>query len=134
MADIRAGYKPTEFLKALPLLAPKAQAFFEELITDKEVFEIGGGGSTLWLSQRVAKLVSLEIPGILYLELAVIERAIPTFSKQITDSSYPLWAIVETTFMGVFPADDTMFTDPSFIIRNKGRAINFQGKKLIDTT
>ena len=60
MKDVRANYKPLEFLKVAPCLGPKAMARFEELVTGKEVFEIGSGGSTLWLSQRVTKLVSLE--------------------------------------------------------------------------
>ena len=60
MKDIRAKYKPHGFLEAEPCLAPEAKAFFQEIATGKEVFEIGSGGSTLWLSQRVAKLVSLE--------------------------------------------------------------------------
>ena len=60
MTDIRAKYKPTGFLEAEPCLAPAAKARFDALVTGKEVFEIGSGGSTLWLSQRVAKLVSLE--------------------------------------------------------------------------
>jgi len=60
MTDVRDKYKPLEFLEAEPLLGLKAMMLFEELVTDKEVFEIGSGGSTLWLSQRAAKLVSLE--------------------------------------------------------------------------
>lgn len=60
MTDVRDKYKPTGFLEAAPCLGPKATARFEELVTSKEVFEIGSGGSTLWLSQRVARLESLE--------------------------------------------------------------------------
>ena len=60
MASIRDKYKPTGFLKAAPCLSPKATAFFEEIATGKDVFEVGSGGSTLWLSQRAARVVSLE--------------------------------------------------------------------------
>lgn len=56
-----------------------------------------------------AKLVSIKIPGIIYMPLALIESAQPTFSKHLTENGFPLWGILDTTIMGLYPATDTMF-------------------------
>mgnify|MGYP001178146075 CR=1 FL=1 len=60
-------------------------------------------------TSRDMKLISLEIPGIIYLPVALVESAKPTFSKEVTESSYPLWATIDTSFMGVAPASTDMF-------------------------
>lgn len=59
--------------------------------------------------KQSAKLVSIKIPGIIYMPLALIESAQPTFSKHLTESGYPLWGILDTTFVGLYPATDDMF-------------------------
>ncbi|UCD63926.1 MAG: FkbM family methyltransferase [Candidatus Zixiibacteriota bacterium] len=47
--------------RALPWLTYAAIAFLEDRIrADMSVFEFGSGGSTLWWSQRVARVVSCE--------------------------------------------------------------------------
>lgn len=58
-----------------------------------------------------AKLISVEIPGIIYLSRAMLESAIPTYSKQMTTSGYPLWCNLELNILGVMPAMTKIFDD-----------------------
>lgn len=58
-----------------------------------------------------SKLVSIGIPGVIHLQVAIIERAIPTFSKEITESGFPLWGQLDLTVTGVFPANTKNFDD-----------------------
>ena len=52
-------HKPTTIADA-PLLTEAATLLFESLVAGAEVFEFGSGGSTLWLAQRAARLMSSE--------------------------------------------------------------------------
>ena len=60
---------------------------------------------------KKSKLISLEIPGVVYLDAALIESAIPTYSKQGTESGYPLWANVDLSILSVKPGNTSMFDD-----------------------
>jgi hypothetical protein len=51
-----------------------------------------------------AKLCSLYIPGIVYIPLAYVESANPTWSKQLTIGGFPLWSKVNLQVTGLFPA------------------------------
>lgn len=59
-----------------------------------------------------AKLCSVYIPGIIYLPLAYVEVAQPTWSKQITEKGYPLWSKVQLQLTGLYPAvaEDNFFS------------------------
>lgn len=61
--------------------------------------------------KKKSKLMSFEIPGVIYLPLAMVESARPTFSNEITESSYPLWATVDLNIIGAGPATTDMFTE-----------------------
>lgn len=56
------------------------------------------------LSDTRSKLFSVEIPGIVYIPVAVLYSVQPIYSKQVTESGYPLWAKLECVFSGVIPA------------------------------
>jgi SAM-dependent methyltransferase len=44
-----------------PLVCPKAVAYFESILCPEfTVYETGSGGSTLWLAERVARVVTVE--------------------------------------------------------------------------
>jgi hypothetical protein len=60
-------------------------------------------------STEFAKLIALEIPGMIYLPVAMVEKADPTFSKEITDSGYPLWSEVTLSITGLRSANTDMF-------------------------
>lgn len=60
---------------------------------------------------KKSKLISFEIPGVVYLPLAMVESARPTFSQEVTESSYPLWATVDLNIIGASPASTDMFTE-----------------------
>lgn len=62
------------------------------------------------------RVVSLEIPGIIYLDKCILESAKPTFSKEVTESGYPLWCKVQADFVSIFPANQDMF-DPAIVNR-----------------
>lgn len=65
-------------------------------INGKEVNSAAFGGNS--------KLVSLYIPGIVYLNNAYIESITPTYSRQITVKGYPIWGTLNIQFSGVVPA------------------------------
>jgi len=58
---------------------------------------------------KSAKLISVKIPGIIYMPYAIITKASPTYSKQLTKSGYPLWGTLEIDVQGLYPALDTDF-------------------------
>lgn len=62
-----------------------------------------------------SKLLAIGIPGIIYLPVAIIERATPTYSREITESGYPLWGQLDLYVMGVFPANSDMFDDAQIL-------------------
>ncbi|MCP4650356.1 MAG: hypothetical protein GY853_09805 [PVC group bacterium] len=55
-----------------------------------------------------SKLISIRIPGIIYLPIALVTKAIPTVSKEETDSGYPLWASMNVEITGLYPATDDL--------------------------
>lgn len=67
---------------------------------------------------RKSKLIGLHIPGVIYLDLAMILAAVPTYSKQTTASGYPLWAQVDFTAISIFPANTGMFDDTERMVTN----------------
>lgn len=58
-----------------------------------------------------SKLLNLAVPGVVYLSPALLERTTPMFSKEITESGFPLWGQLDCSFMGVFPANTGIFED-----------------------
>lgn len=58
-----------------------------------------------------SKLVSFEIPGVVYLPIAIIESARPTYSNEVTETSFPLWATLDLNIMGAVPANTDMFDE-----------------------
>lgn len=55
-----------------------------------------------------SKLIAFRIPGVIYLPLALITKAIPTVSKEETDSGYPLWATMNLEITGLYPATNDL--------------------------
>jgi hypothetical protein len=51
-----------------------------------------------------AKLISIDIPGIIYLPVAMVMKVTPTYSKQITTTGFPLWVDLDCQFTGTTPA------------------------------
>lgn len=66
-----------------------------------------------------SKLLSIGIPGVIYLPVAIVERAVPTYSKEITDNGYPLWGQLDLSITGVFPANSDMFEDARALSLNR---------------
>lgn len=65
---------------------------------------------------RKGKLVVVLIPGVLRLLPAMVEKATPTFSRQVvadplslSTDGWPLWGTLDITFVGTFPASDEIF-------------------------
>lgn len=58
-----------------------------------------------------AKLICLWIPGIIYLPRAIIEKVQPTFSREVTESGFPLWAELNLSIESVFPANTEFFDE-----------------------
>lgn len=62
-----------------------------------------------WQSPEMAKIVSVEIPGVLYLPAAIIEKASITVSKDISESGFPIWSDVQLSITGLRSANTDMF-------------------------
>jgi len=60
-----------------------------------------------------SKLISVRIPGIIYLPVALMTKAVPTVSKEETDSGYPLWATLNVEITGLYPATDDLLKKES---------------------
>lgn len=58
-----------------------------------------------------ARLVSVQVPGMFYIPLAMVEKAAPIFSKEKTMSGYPLWGMLDLTVRSTQPAHSEMFQD-----------------------
>ena len=56
----KSRYKPPNSIKPEPSLTSVATMVLKELSVGKEVYEIGCGGSTLWFSQFVKRIVGIE--------------------------------------------------------------------------
>lgn len=59
-ADKRAKYKPHGKIMPKPVLTEIATMIFGVLVQDADVWEYGSGGSTLWLAERAASVISIE--------------------------------------------------------------------------
>ena len=90
-------------------------------------FTSSTGGSNI---SRKSKLVSFEIPGIIYLPLALVYTAIPTFSKELTESSFPLWSTIDVTIMGVQSGSTNMFTEAYSSTKRWENESNFYAKRI----
>jgi hypothetical protein len=51
-----------------------------------------------------SKSLTIYIPGVLYIPEALVERAVPTFSPEITEQGYPLWGTIDLTIQDLYPA------------------------------
>jgi len=63
------------------------------------------------LYESNSKFISIAIPGVVYLDTAMILTCTPTFSKQKTTSGYPLWGNLEIQVSGLYPASTQIFKD-----------------------
>jgi hypothetical protein len=63
-----------------------------------------------------SKIISLEIPGVIYLNYAFITTCQPIISKQKTEKGYPLWGEMNITFSGLFPASDQIFSNTEIAV------------------
>jgi hypothetical protein len=75
------------------------------------------------------KLLSLEIPGIIYLPVCMIRSAVPTFSSEVTESSNPLWATIDIAIEGVAPASTDMFVEAIDSKLKMQRQLNYSDAK-----
>lgn len=55
------------------------------------------------------KIISLEIPGVIYLKYALVISAQGTYSKQRTSTGFPLWGSIDLVAQGLLPASDDIY-------------------------
>jgi len=77
-----------------------------------KAFQTTGGEGGI---AKNAKLISAGIPGVIHLSVAIVERARPTYSKEITESGFPLWGKIDISIAGVFPANTKQFDDAKIV-------------------
>lgn len=95
--------------------------------------------SSMYLSKRSAtnnkkdtfksgKFISLKIPGIIYIPIAMVTKAIPTYSKEVTESGFPLWGTIDLEVIGLTPAtSDDLNNTLEATRNNKARKIKEAG-------
>jgi hypothetical protein len=71
-------------------------------------------------SSLPAKLIAFEIPGIVYIPVALIESANPVYSKERTQSGFPLWGTIDLVVTSVYPANTEYFESAADIFRGFG--------------
>lgn len=62
-------------------------------------------------SIKGAKIISLKIPGVIYLKLAMLRKAVPTYSKNLDSDGWPIWGTLDTEIMSIAPANSTMIDE-----------------------
>ncbi len=77
--------------KEIPHIAPEVNTFLEKYLTkDREVFEWGSGGSTIWIAKRVKHIYSVEVADAWYQFLT--EKIVEFDLKNVTLYHYPIGA------------------------------------------
>jgi len=66
------------------------------------------------------KLISVKIPGIIYLPVAMVLSAKPIFSRKRTVNNMPIWAELEIEISGVRPANSSMIDIKNILKSGKG--------------
>jgi len=56
-----------------------------------------------------SKLVSINIPNVIYIPMAIVESAVPTFSKERAESGFPIWADIDFQVVSVLPANSDFY-------------------------
>lgn len=59
---------------------------------------------------KTSKIISFEIPGVVYLPVAIVENVSALVSKQKTDTGFPLWAELTLNILTLESANDSMFS------------------------
>jgi hypothetical protein len=91
--------------------------------------QIEKGNKSPTIAGLKAKIISLEIPGIIYIPLAYVKMAMPTYSKQITESGLPLWCSLDCQFASVSPATTDAYKDAVSSTRSTMNRLNFSAAK-----
>jgi len=63
-----------------------------------------------------SKLIAIKIPGVIHLKVALLQKAIPTFSKHLDEDGWPIWGILDTEIISLAPANSKML---DYIKENK---------------
>ena len=111
-------WKPIKDLTAYTMISKKEGVYQVPGLDIRTAQAVNDDGSETTESTiaNKGKLVVVNIPGVLRLLPAMVERATPTFSRQVVRDSmfgstdgWPLWGTLDISFMGVFPATDDIF-------------------------
>ena len=65
---------------------------------------------------ETSTIISLQIPGIIYLPACIVYNAKPTFSKNRTVSGYPVWGKVDLEIRSIYPANDEMIRNSKLAV------------------
>jgi hypothetical protein len=120
---------PTKRLISMTILTKQKDGTYilpgMSLATAKDFNKIASqdlaGTKTSGISRK-SKLISLEIPGIIYANPAIITQAQPIYSKQVTESGFPLWATLELTIITASPASTSLLDDVEIKIQKSNKA------------
>lgn len=76
-------------------------------------------GFGLKFSEIKSKILSVLIPGVIYLPYCFVEEATPTYSNQVViadnGKEYPLWGEIQLRLSGIYSAIDDMLDDANKI-------------------
>lgn len=88
-----------------------------------------GGVGEITVDTLKAKLLAFEVPGVIYVPLAYVSQAFPTYSKQITESVIPLWCSLDCTFVSISPATTDAFNQAFYSGRGVALGAGFKAAK-----
>jgi len=78
-------------------------------------------GDSIGGISKKAKVISAWVPGMFYIPLGMIEKVQVTFSKEVTDRGYPLWATLNVNIESIMPANTDYFDNVNFDFYNLAR-------------
>jgi hypothetical protein len=103
-----------------------------KLATDAAGNEIKGDQSKDFIDNVKGNFLKARIINLINLPLAMLVSCKPKFSKQLTESGAPLWAVLEMKIQTALPATtDDLFSE---FIKDSGKSLNFSSTTSKATT
>jgi hypothetical protein len=131
-ADVRADESDGTFKSSSTYSTPGVSlpnaSFFTKAAKRQKDGEKNKADNENAFKNSSAKVVQVTIPGILFIETALVKSAKPTFSKELTESGAPLWGKLDIQLQSVLPAFDGMIYQEGLSYISKLKKKNLKDK------
>lgn len=105
-------YKPITDLASYTMLMRKGKSFITPGLNVKNISKASQNGKdkeNTFKRAEGTRLLTVYVPGVVYIANAFIRSARPTFSKYKTTKGFPLWGKVDLQIESLFPANDLVW-------------------------